>query len=462
VGGKWADRSPKYNTFLSILAWGGFSVSLVPYISRPILRFAANAFDHLAIGNLIGSFIVVMIMFLIPITLLGTASPFAIRLAIKDSSTAGSISGKIYAISTLGSFVGTFIPDLFLIPLIGTFRTFLLIGATLVVFSLIALTMKVDWRKSLSFIWMPAVIILLWFYGSPGFDKDSQGLIFETESSYNYIQVLEENGFRLLRLNEGQGIHSMYHPDQNNYYGPWEQVLVAPFFNQPPVYLEEVKSMAIVGLAAGTTARQAFLVYPDINIDGFEIDSKIVEAGYQFFDMANPRLNVFVQDGRWGLATSQSMYDIISVDAYRPPYIPWHLTTVEFFQEVFDHLNQGGVMVINIGRGLDDRRLINALGSTILQVFPTVHVMDLPDSFNSILFATKTPTDPDNLKRNFEIVSAQDVNRLLLSTMERTIYNLKSPPETTLVFTDDKAPIEWYTNAMIIEFFLEGKSESLQ
>jgi spermidine synthase len=462
VGGKWADRSPNFETFFNILAWGGFTTSLVPFAARPILRIAAEAFDQLWIGNLIGSFLVVMVLFIIPVTLLGTASPFAIRLAIKDSEHAGTVSGKIYAISTLGSFVGTFIPDLLLIPLIGTYKTFLVIGGILLLFSLIALFFVSNLRKVVTIVWMPIVVLFLWFFGAPGTDKSSEGLIFETESSYNYIQVLENKGFHLLRLNEGQGVHSIYHPEQLNYFGPWEQVLVAPFFNDPFVEPEEINSMAIIGLAAGTTARQASIVYPNITIDGFEIDPKIVDVGYEFFDMDISNLNVFVQDGRWGLRTSPNTYNIISVDAYRPPYIPWHFTTKEFFSEVYDHLEPNGVMAINIGRSANDRRLIDALGSTILEVFPTIHVVDLPFSFNSILFATKMPTDSANFAKNYENLLSQNIHPLLLDTMKITIDNLQPIPQKSVVFTDDKAPIEWYTNAMIIDFFLNGQVETLQ
>src|SRR5512139_1755685 len=114
IGGRWADKSPYFTTLYKILAWGAFSAGLIPLIARPVLRLAANAFDFLQVGVLFGSFIAVLILFSLPVTLLGTISPFAIRLAIHDPDQAGSISGKIYAISTLGSFVGTFLPVLVL------------------------------------------------------------------------------------------------------------------------------------------------------------------------------------------------------------------------------------------------------------------------------------------------------------------------------------------------------------
>lgn len=463
LGGFWADKSPYPATFYKILAWGAFTIGLIPIASRPVLRAAANAFDQLEFGVLIGSFVVVMVLFIVPVTLLGTASPFAIRLALSDSRQAGSVSGRIYAISTLGSFVGTFLPVLILIPWVGTYRTFLAISGILLIVALAGLWMTSGWKKTLPLLWMPAVLVILALFGVDGPSKTSAGLIYETDSAYNYIQVLEIGETRYLRLNDGQGVHSIYHPTDYFYNGPWEQVLVAPFFNPAPVARGDIQSMAIIGLAAGTTARQADLVFPNIQIEGIEIDPEIVEVGREYFGMDMDNLHVTVQDGRWALENDPNRYQIISVDAYRPPYIPWHLTTQEFFTIVRDHLTEDGVMVINVGRGPQDRRLVEMLGSTILTVFPTVHVMDLPDSFNSILFASVQPTTAKNLIDNFtELGKNPDTPPVLLQTMASTITNLKPTPSVGVVFTDDWAPIEWITNDMIFDFLISGSSENLQ
>lgn len=463
IGGPWADKSPKYRTFFTILIWAALSTALVPLVSRPLLRLAANAFDELQLGVLLGSFTTVMILLCVPIILMGTASPFAIRIAVKDSQSTGRTAGFIYAISTLGSFIGTFLPTLVLIPLIGTYRTFLAFGGLLLLIALIGLWVSAGWRTVLPYLWTPFVILLLAIFGLPGTDKASKGQIFETESSYNYIQVVEQNGFTLLRLNEGQGIHSVYHPNVVNYFGPWEQVLVAPFFNTSPHRIADVKRIAIVGLAAGTTARQATLVYGAIPIDGIEIDPKIVAVGQKYFDMNEPNLNITIQDGRWALANSQNRYSIISVDAYRPPYIPWHLTTVEFFQVVYDHLDSDGVMVINVGRTTSDRRLIEALAGTIQAIFPSVYVMDVPASFNSIIFATVQTTQASNLDANYQYLSQSgEVSPLLLETMQITLANLQPTPPRGLVFTDDLASIEWITNSMVINYLTSPEMDPAQ
>jgi spermidine synthase len=463
IGGRWADRSPQPKTFYTILAWGAFTSGVIPFVARPVLRLAANAFDKLDVGVLFGSFSAVLVLFIVPITLLGTISPFAIRLALRDSREAGRISGRVYAISTLGAFIGTFLPVLVMIPLIGTTFTFLVFGSFLCIVALFGLWKSVGSKSALYLVWMLIILIFLGILWGSGAIKESADQIYETESAYNYIQVLEVDGYRYLRLNEGQGIHSIYHPEKIIYFGPWMQVLAAPFFNEYPFAPQDLESVAIVGLAAGTIARQITEVYGPVPIDGFEIDPQIIRVGQSYFDMNMPNLNPIAADGRWGLDRSGREYTVISIDAYRPPYIPWHMTTQEFFQVVYNHLSEDGVLVINVGRAPEDRRLINGLAGTIGSVFPSIYIMDIPDTFNSIVYATKQPTTSNNMYENYnDLLEKDDVNPILLTALKRTIDNLQMLPESETEFTDDLAPIEWLTNSMVLNFVLLGGVEELQ
>lgn len=460
LGGRLADKHPTKLYFYRILAWAGLTVGLIPLIARPVLRVSANAFDQMQVSILFGAFAAVMVLFIIPVTLLGTASPFAMKLILEDTQTAGKTAGKISAVSTLGSFIGTFLPGLILIPLIGTYRTFLFFAGSLILIALIGLWLEGKWRAVLPLIWMPLVIILLAVFGTRGTDKTSEGMIYETESTYNYIQVLESEDYRFLRLNEGQGVHSIYHPSLLNYYGPWAQVIVAPFFNDY-ASVDEVSRMAIVGLAAGTTAREAAAVYENIVIDGYEIDPKIVQVGKDYFDMNLPNLNVFVQDGRWGLSKSPFLYDVISVDAYRPPYIPAHMTTLEFFQIAHDHLEDDGVLVINVGRSPTDRSLIDGLSTTIRQIFPTIFVMDIPQSFNTMIYATKSLGSWEYFQLNYaRMANDAATHPLLRDVMAFTLENRAMDPEMTHVYTDDWSPVEWVTNNMVLSFVFANGLES--
>jgi spermidine synthase len=462
LGGRWADRSPYPRTMYSILAWAAFTLGVVPYVAGPVLRMAANAFDNLQIGILAGAFVGVLVLFTIPVTLMGMISPFAIRLSMQDTGHAGNTAGTIYGISTIGSFIGTFLPTLVLIPTIGTTRTFLVFSLTLLLVALVGLGLTAGRRAVLPHLLMPLSLLLLATFAAGGGIKKSTGQIYETESAYNYIQVLDINGTRYLRLNDGQGFHSEYNPNTLEYGGPWQQFLVAPFFyaGRTPA---DITRIAIVGLAAGTTARQAAAVFPNVTIDGFEIDPKIVQVGRDYFGLDLSNLNVVIGDGRWGLEKSPQKYDLICVDAYRPPYIPPHLTTLEFFRIAVAHLKPNGSLAINVGRAPGDRRLIDGLATTIGTLFPSIYVMDIPNTFNSILYATLQPTSVDDLRANLvAMTSHPEVDQLLADSLVLTWANLQPAPKHTIVFTDDLSPIEWMTNNLILNFLLHGDMNTLQ
>jgi spermidine synthase len=460
LGGRWADRWPEFPVFYRVILWASFSAGLVPLIAQPVLLRAAQAVERLNTAVMVGSFISTLILFSVPVTLLGCVSPYAIRLAIEEKEQAGRISGRIYALSTLGSILGTFTPVLILIPTIGTARTFLAYSFSLMMIGLIGLFLH-DRRQALRHLWMPLVLVVLSILSLQLQIKAGQGQIFEDESAYNYIQVVEREGVRQLMLNEGQGIHSVYAPDLKATYGTWDYFLAAPYFN-PPGEMTEVSRLGLVGLAAGTISKQYTQVFGDIPIDGWEIDPQIIEVGRAFFAMNEPNLNAIAADGRWGLTHSPHQYSVIGVDAYRLPYIPWHLTTREFFSEVRSHLESNGVLVINVGRTLDDRRLIEAMVGTLSSVFPSVYVVDVPYTFNTIVYATVQETTPENLVANELALITRTADPVLIDVVHRAIENLQETPDSTVVFTDDWAPIERLTNAIALRFILAGDLSSLQ
>lgn len=117
--------------------------------------------------------------------------------------------------------------------------------------------------------------------------------------------------------------------------------------------------------------------------------------------------------------------------------------------------------MINIGQVPLDRTLVNDLGTTIGQVFPSIFVMDIPGSFNSILFATKTPSSWENFEANYTQVIHNSSNPLLVDAMTMTMENQQPTPPETRVYTDDRSPIEWVTNKIVIDFILSGSVKEL-
>ncbi len=462
LGGRWADANPTPFAMYRVLAWGAFTLGIVPYIATPVLRAAAAAFEGFQFAVIGGAFVGVLVLFSVPVTLLGTISPYAIRLSMDDAAHSGVTAGRVYAISTLGSFIGTFLPVLVLIPTIGTASTFLVFSALLLLVALLGMVLNGAHKQALIHLWMVLVLIIVAWVSAGQHLKDAPGQIYETESAYNYIQVIQQNGYTMLHLNDGEGIHSIYNPNVLFYGGPWELFLVGPYFN-PNASPADVHRIGIVGLAAGTTARQATAIYGNIPIDGWEIDPAIVQVGRKYFDMTMPNLNVHIEDGRYGLEHSPYQYDILVVDAYRPPYIPPHMTTREFFQMAASHLTPRGVLAINVGRAPNDRSLIDGLATTMATVFPSIHVTDIPGTLNSIIYATMQPTTPEAFANNFlRLSNIPNTPPLLLQSMSVAYTNLQPGYQTTMVFTDDRAPIEWLTNNLVINFVLHGDMQSLQ
>ena len=176
--------------------------------------------------------------------------------------------------------------------------------------------------------------------------------------------------------------------------------------------------------------------------------------GREYFAMNQPQLNVIVSDGRYGLAHSGRRYTVVGVDAYRLPYIPPHLTTVEFFRQVRDHLSDDGVVAINVGRAGEDYRLVEAMLATLLQVFPSAHVIKVPNSLNAVIVATMQPSEPGNLLANLPNLEGDE---FLYPTALVMATNLRPTQPGPIIFTDDRAAIEWMTNALILDFVRRSK-----
>ncbi|MBW3593879.1 MAG: fused MFS/spermidine synthase, partial [Actinobacteria bacterium] len=200
LGGKIADRRPEPRLLGAFVAVAAVVIAATPFGARPILDLAVRGLDAVSVGAVVGSFFAALALFAVPITLLGTVAPFAIRLAIVDVGEAGRVAGRLYALSTLGSIVGTFLSAIVTIPLIGTQRT-MLGSAAILAFSA-ALLLGPRWYA------LAAALAAL-LAVPPGTVKPTPGLLYETESTYQYIQVVEApDGSRSLRLNEVVALHS--------------------------------------------------------------------------------------------------------------------------------------------------------------------------------------------------------------------------------------------------------------
>jgi len=464
LGGRLGDRFPRASVLYQLTGLAAFAIGLIPLFSRPVLDLANEGFKNVDGGLFYGSLLGIVLLFAVPLILLGCVSPFAIRLRVGGVQGAGKVTGTISSLSTVGSIVGTFLPVLLLIPAIGTRPTLYLFSVVLLGFSLFGL-----WRNGSRRLPVFAGLLVLVLASSglalghlikPALNGE---LLFERESAHNYIQVVRPvyNPDQLnLVLNEGHAVHSIYNPKQVLTGGYWDYYMIAPFFNKG-MQEQNVKSAYIVGLAAGTVPRIMTAGYGDgLKIEGAELDPAILEVGRKYFHMDEQKnLKAVAQDGRYYLLASQQKYDIIAVDAFRQPYIPFHLTTQEFYKLSYDHLSEDGVLVANIGSpaaadGKRDYRLVEALASTMRSVFPSVQIIDVNGTFNTVVVATRQPTDLADFQENV----ARLQNPLLRQVGQTAAQtgNIRPWNEIRTVFTDDWAPVERVIDQVIIDYVVGG------
>jgi len=449
LGGRFADRNPSKEALCRLTLLAAVLLAVVPFVADPMLDLAVNALDEVSAGAFIGSLIGVLVLVAIPVLLLGMVSPWALRLAVGSVEESGTIAGRLYALSTAGSLVGTLLSALLLIPLVGTRRTFLVFALA------IALVAVTGLRPLARYALAPAGIAVLMALPvgtlkAGDLDAGSR-LIHERETEYQYARVVERaDGSRALELNEGQAQHSIYDPRTVLTGDVWDGHLVLPYagLGVPP------RRVAILGNAAGTTARAYEHFFPRARVDGVEIDGELSEIGRRYFDMDNPRLHLYHEDARPFLRRIDAQYDVISVDAYRQPYIPFYLATKEFFEQVRDRLTPGGVLIVNAGHpeGQDD--LEQVLSATIGEVFP--HVLRDPiEDTNTLIVASERPLSSARLRA----AAGDFLPAGLRPTALEAAARLGPPLRGGRVYTDDKAPVEWLIDKSIVDYAAGGEDD---
>jgi len=437
LGGRLADRRPEPRLLGRIVLAGAVLIAVIPFAAGPFLDVTVKGLDQVSTGAAIGSFFAVLALFAPPVTLLGMVGPFAVRLSIDDVREAGSVAGRLYALSTVGSLLGTFVSALITIPTIGTQRT-LLLAAVVVALPGAALI----GRR-----WLVVAAAIAALLAVPtGAVRAETGLIFEQESHYQFIHVTELDGVRRLYLNEGLAVHSIWRRDSVLTGGEWDTYLAVP-----PLLGRPLRRVAILGNAGGTTARALGVFYPQARVDGVELDPAVTAVGRRYFGLEdNPRLRVITADARPFLRRTRSRYDLIVVDAYRPPYVPFYLATREFFRLARSRLAPGGAIVLNTATTPHDDRLAKGVSGTLAAEFPLVLTWQAL-RFNQFVIGLDRAEPRELLVRRLESAPAQlrPLARLLARDMR-----IAAPAADP--WTDDRAPVEWITDRMILEFAARG------
>ena len=444
VGGRLADKKPELKMLLWLLCIAGLMFAFVPFAAAPLAIVIKLALFEAASAStmiMLGSFLLILTLFAMPLLLLGMVSPYVIKLYADDEVHLGEQAGSIFALSTVGSILGTFLPTLWLIPTVGTRWTILIFALILILISGVGLYK--DKRYLL-------IVFVFAIFGSFSMlEPVSAQSIYRGESVYQFIEVIQDEDERLLIFNEGLGIQSIYNADEiflgiyYDYYIPL-----------PELFKKDQVDIGIIGLAGGSLSRAFTQIYgDDVAIDGVEIDKKVVAVAREFFELDQPSLTVFNEDGRLFVERKVDAYDLLIIDAYTQQlYVPFTMTTQEFWRDAERALKDGGVVTLNMNATSSDAPLLSAVSNTVSSVFDHTYVVPLTHnaSWNYIVLASNEPIDLASL---VELELEEPLNTYANVLSSQAVEFIHDPEQ--LVLTDDRAPIELMTEEMIIDYYFE-------
>ena len=439
-GGKLADRIQSFKKLGDILLLSAALVVLINLLRPFGLFFSQNLFSDVRLGS------VFLAIFLFgPASFaLGMIPTYCVRLKIKVLKTSGATVGRLYALSTLGSILGTFLGGFVLISTFGNRNIIYLLSLILGFAS--AISYSLDLTKRFIF---PA--LLVFFLASLNFTdfswyKDKK-VILDTDSQYSRIIVAQmrqpgsEKSIQALftgRLFYQAGGY------QSAIYLEDPSVLAAKylqFFLLAEYFTPKIERALLMGGGAYVFPRYFLTKNPSSSIDIVELDPKITQiAKDNFFLKEDPRIRIYPQDGRTYLNKNTKKYDAVYLDAFNDLVLPFHLTTLEATNLIFNSLDEDGVLVVNIISALNGSsgKVFRAIYTTYKSVFPNVYVFPVtyPGNTNKIqnivLIATKEKINLTKGEKKDEY--SKYLNNLL---------EIEIGPRTPIL-TDDFAPLDYY------------------
>lgn len=442
-GGRWADKDPNpdklYRRIIIAACW----ISLIPVLGKYVILGISGLLIFTVSHNLlvIAAFVTCIVIFVFPLFLLGTVTPSLVKYTMDSLEDNGRIVGKLNASNTIGSIIGTFVPTFISIPAVGTSITFLIFGGILLALSIIYFTspfsdMKKAHPSKIMVTGIVIFIISIILGHNNSFAFWESDIKVEDESVYNYIKVTEDNRNVILSTNVLFGVQSVY-PKTGGLTGMYyDYAMAAPYM--AGLKEKDELDVLILGMGTGTYATQCLRYYDNMNFEGVEIDEKIADLAGEYFGLPES-VKVTKYDGRAYLNAVDTKYDVIMVDAYQDISIPFQMASVEFFTMVRDHLEDDGVMVVNMNmRGTEDGNINQYLSDTISSVFSEVYTVDIPNYTNRELFAGKDPKMMERFQDNID----SEKNMTLAGLMTKVNDSLIKYVPGDRIMTDDKAPVE--------------------
>ena len=405
-GGKLADKTNSPDRLYGRILIAAIWIALIPFAGRWLIAGVSLLLATFVTKNFLvwAALAACLVIFAFPCVLLGTVTPSLTKFTVDNLDDTGKTVGRLNALNTIGSIIGTFVPTFITIPAVGTAATFLIFAGVLAAIGIVYFAFAR--KRMLKGIVAAVVIVGLCFtlptYSFAFWEND---ITLEDESIYNYLQVKDNDKRTVLSTNVLFGVQSIQRKDAELTGMYYDYALAAPCMAGMDGSENDGRSVMILGMGSGTYASYCVRYFPGVKVQGAEIDQKIADIATEYFGLPDS-VEVAVEDGRAYLTASQEQFDVIMVDAYQDITIPFQLSSVEFFTEVQRHLKPGGVMVVNLNMtSAQDGSINQYLCDTMASVFAHTYTVNVPANTNTVVFCT----DADDLRQTF------DENRVRLS-----------------------------------------------
>jgi spermidine synthase len=467
AGGALADRLPAPGLLLGVAGLGAALVLAIPLVDETVLEGVVS-WDP---GPRLNPLLAAVALFGPASVVLAAVTPIAVRLLARSVTSVGRTAGRLFALSTAGSIVGTFATAFFLIPEFGTDQ---LLGlAATALFACVALVALAE-RLPLAAVlgsagavgaavaslslapeaggtlegasarnWSP-VYRLRQAASADALDSAAEGLdvVFARDTRYHRLAVVDDDDSRYLRFDSSyQSGMLLGRPFATRFE-------YTDYFNLGLAYHPTARDVLFIGLGGGSAPKRMWRDFQELRLHVVELDPVVVDVAYRFFRLPrSPRLSVEVEDGRRFLERDERRWGVIGIDAYFADSIPFHLATREFLELVRERLEPGGVVVTNVIGDLTGRnsRLLRALVRTYRSVFPTLLVHPVGDAGvrNILLVATEgAAPQKEFLLERWREIQRRAPRAPALEAAIRSRYDREIPTADVPTLTDDYAPTD--------------------
>jgi spermidine synthase len=374
-GGRLADRRPEARLLGRIILLAALATAAIAATKSFVLGFLQSQGAGLNMAAVWST----LLLFAPPAVLLGMVAPFAVRLKLADTRAGGRTAGNLYAVSTVGSIVGTFLAGFVLIAWLGSTNILLLMAGVLALASLLAA------RSGTGIKAVACALFLLLLLAARGYDVQLRSLGFvDTDTGYNRVMVFkgaESHTGRLMRV-----MATGPHAKQSAMYLDDPSALALPYtryFRLVEHFVPEMRRLLVLGGGGFSFPKYALANYPNVSVDVVELDPGIVALARDYFELKDhPRQDIIAEDARTFLNRNQKAYDAILCDTFNSHYaVPFHLATQEAAQRIKQALSPNGVVLVNLLSSPDGEcsRFFRALTATYTAVFPRVQAFAVGD-----------------------------------------------------------------------------------